>query len=230
MSDIARRLIEPARRLSLEALARDWFTLAVAGYGAHAHATWTCCAPCATASARCCSKGPPLRRLPARPACGSRLARSTSCSAIRASRWARLSDADECRKRDPFERLGTVFARLARRVEDLALWQDAAIDADWRGLARAWHDLSYDLGQLRRIDARVEPGCCLRGAWCVWVKAAWRSAGRQPVAGDPTTWRRGDHPKNSIGSSGHLLALTILIGPDRSTTIRFPLASLPSTP
>jgi hypothetical protein len=37
MSDIARRLIEPARRLSLEALARDWFTLAVAGYGALAH-------------------------------------------------------------------------------------------------------------------------------------------------------------------------------------------------
>jgi hypothetical protein len=29
---------------------------------------------------------------------------------------------------------------------------------------------------------------------------------------------------------GHLLALTILIGPDRSTTIRLPLASLPRTP
>jgi len=29
---------------------------------------------------------------------------------------------------------------------------------------------------------------------------------------------------------GHLLAVTILIGPDRSTTISLPLASLPSTP
>jgi hypothetical protein len=29
---------------------------------------------------------------------------------------------------------------------------------------------------------------------------------------------------------GHLLVLTILIGPDRSTTIRLPLASLPCTP
>ena len=52
---------------------------------------------------------------------------------------------------DPFERPATVLARLARRVEGLARWQDAAIAADWRALAGAWREASYDLGQLHRV-------------------------------------------------------------------------------
>jgi CRISPR-associated endoribonuclease Cas6 len=51
---------------------------------------------------------------------------------------------------DPFERPSTLLARLARRVEGLARWQDAAIAADWPALASAWREASYDLGQLRR--------------------------------------------------------------------------------
>jgi hypothetical protein len=51
---------------------------------------------------------------------------------------------------DPFERPSTLLARLARRVEGLARWQDAAIAADWPALAAAWREASYGLGQLRR--------------------------------------------------------------------------------
>ena len=36
--------------------------------------------------------------------------------------------------------------------------------------------------------------------------------------------------KVGFSNNGHLLALTILIGPDCSTTIRLPLTSLPRTP
>ena len=43
-----------------------------------------------------------------------------------------------------------MLARLARRVEGLARWQDTAIVADWPVLAEAWREASYDLGQLRR--------------------------------------------------------------------------------
>ena len=54
---------------------------------------------------------------------------------------------------EPLERPATVLARLARRVEGMARWQDVAIEADWRTLAVAWEGMSYDVSGLRR--ARV---------------------------------------------------------------------------
>ena len=51
---------------------------------------------------------------------------------------------------DPIDRPATLFARLARRIEGLAAWQDAALDEDWRHLATLWEALPYDTGQLRR--------------------------------------------------------------------------------
>jgi hypothetical protein len=59
---------------------------------------------------------------------------------------------------DPFERPATVLARLARRIEGLAHWQDTAIDADWRALAAAWEAVSYDLGELRRVPLARRSG------------------------------------------------------------------------
>jgi hypothetical protein len=59
---------------------------------------------------------------------------------------------------DPLERPATLIARLARRVEGLARWQDAAIAVDWHELARHWEEMSYDLGALRRGTARRHSG------------------------------------------------------------------------
>jgi|HubBroStandDraft_1064217.scaffolds.fasta_scaffold00196_11 hypothetical protein len=51
---------------------------------------------------------------------------------------------------DPIDRPATVFARLARRIEGLAAWQDAALDEDWQALSRVSQSLSYDATMLRR--------------------------------------------------------------------------------
>lgn len=51
---------------------------------------------------------------------------------------------------DPLERPGTIFARLVRRVQGLARWHDAEIEADWPALARRWDGLPYDTGFLQR--------------------------------------------------------------------------------
>jgi CRISPR-associated endoribonuclease Cas6 len=59
---------------------------------------------------------------------------------------------------EPLERPATFFARLARRVEGLALWQDAAIDEDWQFLGKAWNALSYDTRDLRRTTAERRSG------------------------------------------------------------------------
>jgi hypothetical protein len=59
-----------------------------------------------------------------------------------------------------------------------------------------------------------------------------RSQPRAAVQSAPLKLQRLSTPKVrhvAIGL-GHLLAVTILIGPNRSTTIGLPLASLPSTP
>lgn len=51
---------------------------------------------------------------------------------------------------DPIDRPGTLFARLARRIEGLAAWQDCALDEDWQRLAAEWQALTYDVSLLRR--------------------------------------------------------------------------------
>jgi hypothetical protein len=51
---------------------------------------------------------------------------------------------------DPLERPATVLARMARRVQGLALWHDAEVEADWTALGTEWNGLSYDTGFLRR--------------------------------------------------------------------------------
>lgn len=45
---------------------------------------------------------------------------------------------------DPILRPATIIARLARRVEGLARWQDTAIADDWDHLAHLWYDVDYD--------------------------------------------------------------------------------------
>src|SRR5208282_5345980 len=65
-----------------------------------------------------------------------------------------------------------------------------------------------------------------------------RGPAQQPQGGDPTGLplhaSATDCPLPKFGIAaighGHLLAVTILIGRDRSTTIRLPLAALPRTP
>lgn len=59
---------------------------------------------------------------------------------------------------DPLDRPATVLARLARRVEGLARWQDVAIDEDWRALAANWAELSYDASSLRRVRIHRRSG------------------------------------------------------------------------
>lgn len=51
---------------------------------------------------------------------------------------------------DPLERPGTIIARLARRLDGLARWQDATVVADWRGLASRWDAADYDVRGLVR--------------------------------------------------------------------------------
>ncbi len=51
---------------------------------------------------------------------------------------------------DPIQRPATIIARLARRVEGLARWQDTAIADDWAHLARLWSNLDYDTRGLAR--------------------------------------------------------------------------------
>ena len=59
---------------------------------------------------------------------------------------------------DPLERPATLFARLARRIEGLAAWQDAALEEDWRQLGTLWEALPYDVAQLRRRRADRHSG------------------------------------------------------------------------
>ncbi len=59
---------------------------------------------------------------------------------------------------DPVGRPATLFARLARRIEGLALWHDVALDEDWRGLGVSWNDVEYDVRGLRTACARRRSG------------------------------------------------------------------------
>jgi hypothetical protein len=49
---------------------------------------------------------------------------------------------------NPLERPATVFARLARRVQGLAQWHDAAVETDWVALGATWGNLPYDTSSL----------------------------------------------------------------------------------
>lgn len=69
---------------------------------------------------------------------------------------------------NPLERPATVLARLARRVQGLARWHDAAIAADWPALGVAWGNLAYDIGSLR-------------------IERAWRRSGTQARSYEPPT-------------------------------------------
>jgi len=57
---------------------------------------------------------------------------------------------------DPLDRPSTVLARLARRIEGMARWQEAALDVDWPALGRLWLTLDYDTTSLvaRRMQRR----------------------------------------------------------------------------
>jgi hypothetical protein len=59
---------------------------------------------------------------------------------------------------DPVARPGTIFARLARRIEGLALWHDVAVAADWASLARQWNEVAYDVRSLRAGNAHRHSG------------------------------------------------------------------------
>jgi hypothetical protein len=59
---------------------------------------------------------------------------------------------------DPVGRPATLFARLARRIEGLALWHDVQIDEDWRDLGVCWNDIEYDVRGLRIDRARRRSG------------------------------------------------------------------------
>lgn len=69
---------------------------------------------------------------------------------------------------DPRERPATIVARLARRVQGLAQWHDAAIAADWTALGAVWGSLAYDTGSLR-------------------TERAWRRSGTQARSYEPPT-------------------------------------------
>lgn len=49
---------------------------------------------------------------------------------------------------DPLDRPSTVMARLARRIEGMARWQDAALQVDWQALGQVWLALDYDTASL----------------------------------------------------------------------------------
>ncbi len=59
---------------------------------------------------------------------------------------------------NPIERPGTLFARLARRIEGLALWHDAELDADWQHLGACWNSVEYDVGFLQGDHAARRSG------------------------------------------------------------------------
>lgn len=71
---------------------------------------------------------------------------------------------------DPLERPATIVARLARRVQGLAQWHDAAIAADWAALGAVWGGLSYDTASLR-------------------VERVWRRSGTQARSYEPPAVR-----------------------------------------
>ncbi|MGD9617860.1 MAG: CRISPR system precrRNA processing endoribonuclease RAMP protein Cas6 [Alphaproteobacteria bacterium] len=71
---------------------------------------------------------------------------------------------------NPLERPATVFARLARRIQGLTQWHDAAIETDWAALAAAWGNLAYDTGSLH-------------------IEHAWRRSGTQARSYEPPTVR-----------------------------------------
>jgi hypothetical protein len=61
---------------------------------------------------------------------------------------------------DPLDRPATILARLARRVEGMARWQDAGLAVDWAALGRLWSGLEYDVtpllpGRLPRRSGRT---------------------------------------------------------------------------
>jgi hypothetical protein len=77
---------------------------------------------------------------------------------------------------DPLERPATIVARLARRVQGLAQWHDAAIDADWQELSAVWESLSYDAGFLRRRRVTRHSGRQMRHYQTGAVEGALRIA------------------------------------------------------
>ena len=52
---------------------------------------------------------------------------------------------------DPIDNPATVIGRLARRIDGLARWQEARIDADWAQAAKRWSGLEYDARGLRYL-------------------------------------------------------------------------------
>jgi hypothetical protein len=59
---------------------------------------------------------------------------------------------------DPADRPATVVARLARRIEGLARWQDAVLEADWLMLAEDWNACAYDCRDLRAATVARRSG------------------------------------------------------------------------
>ena len=53
---------------------------------------------------------------------------------------------------DPIDNPATVIGRLARRVDNLARWQDSKIDINWVRQSRKWKQLDYDVRGLIRTD------------------------------------------------------------------------------
>lgn len=59
---------------------------------------------------------------------------------------------------DARERPDSVLARMARRVDLMARWQDAALDTHWQALADSWHGLEYDVVNLVPLDVPRRAG------------------------------------------------------------------------
>jgi hypothetical protein len=57
---------------------------------------------------------------------------------------------------DLVETPSTVIARLARRIDGLARWMDAAIDVRWDGISGCWKSADYAFGAL--VEGRAERG------------------------------------------------------------------------
>lgn len=53
---------------------------------------------------------------------------------------------------DPLDEPWSLIGRLARRIDGLARWQDAALDMDWGALDAHWRGLDYDTSGLRRVS------------------------------------------------------------------------------
>lgn len=45
---------------------------------------------------------------------------------------------------NPLDQPSTLIARLARRIDGLARWQDAALDVRWDDVRQVWESLNYD--------------------------------------------------------------------------------------